>query len=103
MLGLHGESTYSTIKSGMCLTDSNYFSHDDIKTLGDCTSFILNNAVAGQFLWNFRTELEPRWSYVQAYDNHWLNSYDPTYSFKTNITLNHKLRQHTLKDNRVKK
>lgn len=35
--------------------------------------YIFDDAVEGQFIWNFRTELEPRWSYIEAYDKGWLN------------------------------
>jgi len=77
---IDGESNdYSTITQGMCLTDSSTFSDDDVKTLGDCTSSILDQTVSGQFLWNFRNELEPRWSYIEAYDNGWLNAYQNHY------------------------
>ena len=80
-LGPYGETDRAIIRNGMCLTDSAYFSPADVKTLGDCTSYILNEEVAGQFLWNFRTELEPRWSYVEAYDAGWLNNYSQSYSY----------------------
>lgn len=81
MLGPIGESDASTISYGQCLTDSSFFSNDDVKTLGDCSSYILNQAVAGQFMWNFRTELEPRWSYIEAYDKGWLNNYSADYNY----------------------
>ena len=32
----------------------------------------------GQFFWNFRNELEPRWNYITAYDNGWLNQTSTT-------------------------
>ena len=33
----------------------------------------------GQFFWNFRTELEPRWDFMAATEKGWLpNSYDST-------------------------
>ena len=25
-------------------------------------------------MWNFRTEIEPKWSYLDAFDNHWLGN-----------------------------
>lgn len=28
-----------------------------------------------QFIWTARNEIEPRWSYIQAYDLGWLKSY----------------------------
>ena len=31
-----------------------------------------NKHVEGQFLWNFRNELEDKWNYVTAYDKGWL-------------------------------
>ena len=74
-LGPFGESKRSTIEYGQCYTDSAFFSDADVKVLGDCISYIFDDTVAGQFLWNFRTELEPRWSYIEAYDNGWINAY----------------------------
>lgn len=78
-LGPFGESDRSTIRYGQCLTDSDHFGDADVKILGDCISYILNDTVEGQFLWNFRNELEPRWSYIEAYDNGWLNNYTQTF------------------------
>jgi glucan 1,3-beta-glucosidase len=78
-LGPFGESDRSTIRYGQCLTDSDHFGAADVKILGDCISYILNDTVEGQFLWNFRNELEPRWSYIEAYDNGWLNNYTQTF------------------------
>lgn len=71
-LGPYGESTRATIEYGQCYTDSAFFSDADVQVLGDCVSYIFNDTVDGQFLWNFRNELEPRWSYVEAYDKGWL-------------------------------
>ena len=34
--------------------------------------FAFDYANHGQFFWNFRTELEPRWSYLQATTNGWI-------------------------------
>ena len=81
-LGPYGESDIFIIRYGQCLFDSDYFDDSAIKTLGDCTSYILNDSVDGQFLWNFRNELEPRWSYLEAYDNGWLNNYSSDYKHK---------------------
>jgi hypothetical protein len=74
-LGPTGESDRATIRYGQCYSDSAYFDDSQVKVLGDCVSYILNDTVQGQFLWNFRNEIESRWSYVQAYDNGWLNNY----------------------------
>jgi hypothetical protein len=80
-LGPYGENTdragnvlatNAIIEYGMCYTDSAYFSDEDVQILGDCVSTIFNDNVDGQFLWNFRNELEPRWSYIEAYDMGWL-------------------------------
>ena len=46
-LGPYCESARSTIENGMCLTDSEYFSNADVKVLGDCISYILNDTVEG--------------------------------------------------------
>lgn len=73
-LGPWGESDRAMVKYGQCARDSTYFSDDDMKVLGDCTSYIFDDAVAGQFLWNARNELEDRWSYVNAYDKGWLKT-----------------------------
>lgn len=81
ILGPYGENDYSTIKNGQCLLDSDYFDDTAVKTLGDCLSYILNDSVEGQFLWNFRNELEPRWSYLVAYDEGWLNNYNDKYKY----------------------
>ena len=32
-----------------------------------------NKHVEGQFMWNFRNEMEDKWSYVNAYDKGWIN------------------------------
>ena len=75
ILGPFSDNTDSVIENGMCLTDSDFFSEADVKSLGDCVSYIFDQNVQGQFLWNFRNELEPRWSYVEAFDRGWLNQY----------------------------
>jgi len=69
-----GQDAINTaIRNGMCQTDSQYFAESDVQKLGDCTREIFDTYVEGQFLWNFRTELEHKWSYVAAYDKGWLN------------------------------
>lgn len=44
-LGPFGEETRSTIRKGMCFTDSDYFSSEEIKKLGACTREIFDQAV----------------------------------------------------------
>lgn len=73
-LGPWGESDRAMVKYGQCARDSTYFSEDDMKILGDCTSYIFDDAVQGQFLWNAKNELEDRWSYINAYDKGWLTT-----------------------------
>lgn len=62
-LGPFGGSDRSTIKNGLCYTDSDFFSDDDIKTLGSCAIYVFDQHVQGHFLWAMRTELEPKWDY----------------------------------------
>lgn len=78
-LGPTGETDRASIRYGQCYSDSEYFSDADVKVLGDCLSYILNDTVEGQFLWNFRNEIESRWSYIEAYDKGWLNNYKETF------------------------
>ena len=33
----------------------------------------LNKHVEGQFMWNFRNEMEDKWSYMNAFDKGWIN------------------------------
>lgn len=32
-----------------------------------------NDAIDAHIMWTFRNELEPRWSYLQAFDEGWIN------------------------------
>ena len=32
----------------------------------------MNENVDAQFMWTFRTELEPRWEYAASYDKGWI-------------------------------
>ena len=72
MLGPYGQNTLSTIQKGMCPTDSNHFPEEDIMTLGQCATYVMDDLVQGMFMWTFRNELEPRWSYVESYDKGWI-------------------------------
>ena len=72
-IGPYGVSPAQTPRYGMCATDSNNFNHADIQVLADCTLDTFDALMDAQFIWNFRTEIEDRWSYINAYDNGWLN------------------------------
>ena len=74
-LGPFGEKDGSTIRYGKCLTDSAHFGFDQIKKFAVCSREVFDSTFNGQFFWNFRTELEPRWSYIDAYDMGWINFY----------------------------
>jgi len=71
-LGPFGSNKLSTVQKGKCPTDSSHFSADDVNTLGQCATWVMDDIVAGQFMWTFRNELEPRWSYPQSYDAGWI-------------------------------
>ena len=71
-LGPWGESDRSMVKNGKCPIDSNYFSDSDVQRLGDCTRYIFDHSVEGQFLWTFRNELEVKWDYIKAYEKGWI-------------------------------
>jgi glucan 1,3-beta-glucosidase len=73
MLGPVGESNRSTVQYGKCATDSTWFTEANTQELADCVHESFEKHVAGQFLWNFRNELEVKWSYIEAYDKGWLN------------------------------
>jgi len=73
MLGPIGESDRSAIRYGKCARDSTWFTHENTKELATCVHETFEKHVAGQFLWNYRNELEPKWSYIQAYDEGWIN------------------------------
>jgi len=56
----------------MCPIDSAKFSHEELYQIGQCVLEAYNSTLGGQFIWTFRNELEPRWSYLQAYDFGWI-------------------------------
>jgi len=72
MLGPFGSNTLSTIQKGKCPRDSAHFSDEDVNTLGQCATYVMDDLVQGTFMWTFRNELEPRWSYPQSYDAGWI-------------------------------
>lgn len=80
MLGPFGESTQSTIQEGKCLIDSAHFNFNKVDKFANCQKEVFDQTFDGQFFWNFRNELEPRWNYIEAYDQGWLN-----FKVKTNF------------------
>merc|ERR1712127_64945 len=79
MLGPIGESDRSAIRYGKCARDSTWFTHENVRELAECTRGTFDEHMEGQFLWNFRNELEPKWSYIEAYDNGWINFSNKTF------------------------
>jgi len=62
-IGPFGVSPPNTPEYGMCTTDSNFFGDDQVQELADCHMATFDKTMQAQFIWNFRTELESRWSY----------------------------------------
>jgi len=60
------------VNYGKCAIDSTFFSDADVQRLGDCTRYIFDQTVEGQFLWTFRNELEAKWDYIKAYEKGWI-------------------------------
>jgi len=75
-LGPFGSNKRSIIKEGMCPLDSAWFDDDAVNYIGQCAIEAFDDNVAGHFLWTFRNELEPRWSYKLAYDAGWIKHQD---------------------------
>lgn len=73
MLGPVGESDRAAIRYGTCARDSTWFTHDNTLGLAQCTHESFTKHVAGNFLWNFKNELEPKWSYIEAFNKGWIN------------------------------
>ena len=57
----------------MCPIDSDHFSERQTRRLAKSMLKTFNDHVEGQFMWNFRNEMEDKWSYVNAYDKGWIN------------------------------
>lgn len=72
-IGPFGVSPPNTPKYGMCTNDSDFFDDHDVQILADCTLDVFDKTMDAQFIWTFRTEIESRWSYVEAYDKGWIN------------------------------
>ena len=56
---------------GMCTTDSDRWSDEEMLANGQCVLKTFDTYAEAHFMWNFRTELEPKWSYVESYDKGW--------------------------------
>jgi len=63
-LGPFGSNKLSIIREGKCPIDSAFFGEDDVMALGQCALEAFDDNVQAQFMWTFRNELEPRWSYT---------------------------------------
>lgn len=50
-----------------------WFSDSEVGQLAACAGEVFDNNFEAQFLWNYRNELEPRWSYVEAFDKGWID------------------------------
>ena len=57
----------------MCPIDSDHFSERQTHRLARSMLKTFNKHVEGQFMWNFRNEMEDKWSYINAYDKGWVN------------------------------
>jgi len=64
-------SGVSFINYGQCSIDQ-VWTDVDLKILGLAKLFAFDYANHGQFMWNFRTEIEPRWSFIEATRIGWL-------------------------------
>ena len=61
------------MKKGMCPFDSDQFNDKETQRLATSMLKTLNKHVEGQFMWNFRNEMEDKWSYMNAFDKGWIN------------------------------
>jgi len=73
MQGPFGTNELDVARYGMCPIDSAKFSHEDLFKMGQCVLEAYNEYVDAQIIWTFRNELEPRWSYLEAFDAGWIN------------------------------
>lgn len=56
----------------MCPIDSAKFSHEDLYKIGQCVMDAFDEGVDASIMWTFRNELEPRWSYLEAWNAGWI-------------------------------
>lgn len=61
------------IKKGMCSTDSDYFSQDDVKMIAKCALKAWDRHVDATFFWTGHNEIEEKWDYVKAWDLGWID------------------------------
>ena len=66
-----GSNLLDVARYGMCPTDSDRWTDKDMWYNGQCALKVFDKYAEAHFMWNFRTELEPKWSYVESYDNDW--------------------------------
>ena len=71
----------SYVLYGTCPVDSHfvdlgskYYSNEDVNlaVLGRAKMYVFDVQTHGQFFWNFRTEFEPRWDFLEATKRGWL-------------------------------
>ena len=53
---------------GKCPIDSARFTHEEVSAIGKCIYEAFDANIDAQTMWTFRNELEPRWSYIEAYN-----------------------------------
>ena len=68
-----GNQAWFGIHNGKCSSDSTTFKADDIQKLGQCAIQAFERHLQGTFMWCAHNEIEPRWDYVKAWDNGWIN------------------------------
>ena len=78
MQGPFGIDLLDVARYGMCPTDSDRWTEEDMMKNGQCALEVFDNYVEAHFMWNFRTELEPKWSYWEYYDNGWIKPREST-------------------------
>lgn len=71
MQGPYGSNFIDVARYGKCPIDSDRWTDKDIIAHGQCVLEVFNQYAEAHIMWNFRTELEPKWSYVESYDNGW--------------------------------
>lgn len=71
MFGFEGGDSY--VLYGTCPIDHTYEGvMEDIQRLSYASLNSFDLTTHGFFFWNFKTELESRWSYLQAVENKWI-------------------------------
>lgn len=75
MQGPYGTNLIDVARYGMCPIDSGKFDVHDLHKIGRCVMEAYNDNIDAHIMWNFRNELEPRWSYVESWNNGWINQH----------------------------